>query len=37
MYNNYQLAPEKRDITYDMLSDHSKKITDKYGLKVGGA
>ena len=36
LYHNYPLAPEKLEITYDMLSDHSKKIADKYGLKVGG-
>ena len=36
LYHNYPLAPEKLEITYDMLSDHSKNIADKYGLKIGG-
>ena len=36
MYNDYPLAPEKREITYDMLSDYCKKIAHKYGIKVSG-
>ena len=34
MHNDYPLAPEKRAIAYDMLSDYCKKITEKYGIKV---
>ena len=36
LYNDYPLAPEKREITYDMLSDYCKKIAHKYGIKVSG-
>ena len=36
MHNDDPLAPEKLEITYDMLSDYCKKIADKYGIKVGG-
>ena len=32
--NNYPLAPEKLEITYDMLSDYCKNIADKYKLGV---
>ena len=34
--NNYLLAPEKLEITYDMFSNYCKKIADKYSIKVGG-
>ena len=33
LHNDYPLAPEKLAIPYDM-SDYSKKITYKYGVKV---
>ena len=36
MHNDYSLAPEKLEITYDMLSDYCKQIADKHGIKVGG-
>ena len=36
LHNDDPLAPEKLEITYDMLSDYCKKIADKYGIKVGG-
>ena len=35
LYNDYPLAPAKLGISYDMLSDYSKKIADEYGIKVG--
>ena len=35
MHNDYPLAPEKRAISYDMLSDYCKKIPDEYEIKVG--
>ena len=35
LHNNYPLAPEKLAISYDMLSDYSKKTADEYGIKVG--
>ena len=35
LHNDYQLAPEKLAISYDILSDRPKKIADKYGIKVG--
>ena len=34
LHNDYLLAPEKREISYDMLSNYCKKIADKYGIKV---
>ena len=36
LHNDYPLAPEKLEITHDMVSDYCKKIADKYGIKVGG-
>ena len=33
--HNYPLAPEKRAVSYDMLSNYCKKIADEYGIKVG--
>ena len=35
LYNNYALAPEKLTVTNDILSAYSKKIVDKYDIKVG--
>ena len=34
LHNNYPLAPEKLAISYDMLSDFCRKISDRYGIKV---
>ena len=33
LHNNYHLAPEKRAIPYDMLSDYCKEIADKCDVK----
>ena len=35
LHNDYQLAPEKLAIPYDMLSNYCSKIADEYGIKVG--
>ena len=35
LHNDYQLAPEKRAVSSDMLSNYCKKIADKYEIKVG--
>ena len=35
LHHDYPLAPEKLAISHDILSDYSKKIVDKYGIKVG--
>ena len=35
LHNDYPLAPEKIKVTYDMLSDYSKKIADKYNISTG--
>ena len=35
LHYDYPLAPEKLAISYDMLSDYCKGITDEYGIKVG--
>ena len=35
LYNDYPLAPEKLAISYEILLDCCKKISDKYGIKVG--
>ena len=34
--NDYPLAPEKLEISSDMLSKYCVDIVDKYGIKVGG-
>ena len=34
--NDYPLAPEKIEISSDMLSKYCSDIADKYGIKVGG-
>ena len=36
LHNDYPLAPENLEITYDMLSNYCKKFADKYSLKVVG-
>ena len=36
LQNDYPLAPEKLEITFNMLSNYCKKIADKYSIKVGG-
>ena len=36
LHNDYLLAPEKVEITYNMLSNYCKTIVDKYSIKVGG-
>ena len=36
LHNGYPLAPEKLAVSYDILSDYCKKITDEYEIKVGG-
>ena len=35
LHNDYPLAPEKRAIPYDLLSDYCKKIANEYEIKVG--
>ena len=35
LHNDYPLAPEKRAVSYDMLSNYCKKIADKCEIKVG--
>ena len=35
LHNDYPLAPEKLVVSSDMLSNYSKKIADKYEIKVG--
>ena len=34
LHNDYPLAPEKRALSSDMLSNYCKKIADKYEIKV---
>ena len=34
--NDYPLAPEKIEISQDMLSKYCSDIADKYGIKIGG-
>ena len=36
LHSDYPLAPEKLEISSDMLSKYCSDITDKYGIKVGG-
>ena len=35
-HNNYPLAPEKREISQNMLSKYCSDIADEYGRKIGG-
>ena len=35
-HNDYPLAPEKLEISLDMLSKYCSDIADKCGIKVGG-
>ena len=35
LHNDYQLAPEKLAIPYNMLPYYCKEIADEYGIKVG--
>ena len=35
LHNDYPLAPEKIQVTDDMLSKYSKKIKDKYNISTG--
>ena len=35
-HNDYPLAPEKLEISSDMLSKYCSGIADKFGIKVGG-
>ena len=36
LHNDYPLCPEKIEVSHDMLSGHCNKITNWYGIKVGG-
>ena len=36
LHNDYPLAPEKIEISSDMLSKYCSDIADKYGINVGG-
>ena len=35
LHNDYPLAPEKRAVSGDMLSNYCKKTADNYEIKVG--
>ena len=35
LHNDYPLAPEKVDVSSDMLSKYFKEIADKYKIKIG--
>ena len=36
MYNDYPLAPEKLEISQNILSKYCLHIANKYGIKIGG-
>ena len=36
MQNDYPLAPEKFEISQNMLSNHFFSIANEYGIKIGG-
>ena len=36
IYNDYALAPEKLEITQNMLSKYCSDIANKYRIKIGG-
>ena len=35
-HNDYPLAPEKLEISQNMLSSYCSDIVDEYGIKIGG-
>ena len=35
LHNDYPLAPEKREITQNMLSKYCSNIANEYGIKIG--
>ena len=36
MHNDYPLAPEKLEISHDILSNYCSNIAKKYDIKTGG-
>ena len=36
LHNYYLLAPEKQEISHDMLSSYCSNIANEYGVKIGG-
>ena len=36
LHNDHPLAPEKLEITQNMLSKYCSNIANKYGIKIGG-
>ena len=36
VYDDYPLAPERLEISQDMLPKYCSDIADKYGIKIGG-
>ena len=36
LYNDYPLAPEKFQISHDMLSKYCSNIANNYDIKIGG-
>ena len=36
LYNDYPLAPEKFEISHDILSKYCTNIADKFDIKIGG-
>ena len=36
LHNDFPLAPEKLEITQNMLSKYCSNIAKKYGIKIGG-
>ena len=36
LHNDYPLAPEKLEISQEMLSKYFYDIADEYGIKIGG-
>ena len=36
LHNDYPLAPEKLEVTQNMLSKYCSDIANEYGIKIGG-
>ena len=36
LHNDYPLAPEKLQISQNMLSKYCSNVASKYGIKIGG-
>ena len=36
LHNDYPLAPEKLEISHEMMSNYCSNVANKYDIKIGG-